>query len=311
MGAAKDTGGGGGGTWLPKWLKKIISGGDTNTTSKNTANDKDDNPNKYSTSGSNANYTSSSSSNTSSSSSNTSSSSSDSGGKGGTTVIKTIEPTPAIIPTNTTTTTPTSDGGTETTLAFSDPNAANYGTENTQAEIDAANRDKLLAAQKEASTAVTNSAFDIDTPILTGGNPNHYSTSSSNAVATPVLLPPKTEEQIEAGRLRNTPIETETGGMTGGGAAGNPDIEPPKEDLQPEIDTDTGGGGGGGGGGGSTISAPKGNFWSQGMPTVEETAEKDPKKKGKGRRRRALRLGAKSLAIPTIGSGGGSKTVGS
>jgi len=47
------------------------------------------------------------------------------------------------------------------------------------------------------------------------------------------------------------------------------------------------------------------------MPTVEETADKDPKKKGKGRRRRALRLGAKSLAIPTIGSGGGSKTVGS
>ena len=290
---AKDTGGGGGGSWIPDWLKKIISGGDTNTTSKNTTNDKDDNPNKYSTSGSNANYTSSSSS--------------DSGGKGGTTVIKTIEPTPAIIPTNTTTTTPTSDGGTETTLAFSDPNAANYGTENTQAEIDAANRDKLLAAQKEASTAVTNSAFDIDTPVLTGGNPNHYSTSSSNAVATPVLLPPKTEEQIEAGRLRNTPIETESGGMTSGGAAGNPDIEPPKEDLQPEIDT----GGGGGGGGGLYKSAPKGNFWSQGMPTVEATADKDPKKKGKGRRRRALRLGAKSLAIPTVGSGGSSKTVGS
>ena len=299
MGAAKDTGGGGGGSWVPDWLKKIISGGDTNTTSNNTTNDKDDNPNHYSSSGSNANYTSSSSSNTSSSSS-------DSGGKGGTTVIKTIEPTPAIIPTNTTTTTPTSDGGTETTLAFSDPNAANYGTENTQAEIDAANRDKLLAAQKEASAAVTNSAFDIDTPILTGGNPNHYSTSSSNAVATPILLPPETEEQIEARRLRNTPIETESGGMTSGGAAGNPIIESPEEDLQPEIDTDTGVGISG-----APPAKRGGNFWSQGMPTVEETADKDPKKKGKGRRRRALRLGAKSLAIPTIGSGGGSKTVGS
>ena len=191
----------------------------------------------------------------------------------------------------------------------------------------------LLAAQKEASTAVTNSASDID-PENPDVEPElDRPREKDQKDIDDTLLEPEIEESLTKDEIigivdkgvalqelaaenqslippkveMNTPIETESGGMTSGGAAGNPVIEPP-EDTTPVTDT---GGGGGGGVAGAPPAKRGGNFWSQGMPTVEETADKDPKKKGKGRRRRALRLGAKSLAIPTVGSGGSGKSVGS
>ena len=202
----------------------------------------------------------------------------------------------------------TSDGGTEVTPTFTDTQAANYP-----------NRDVGLNGTVpfevvEDPTPVTDpeaerrlAALKSKDPVPTTPTEEHFSQPVTPRDDTP-------EPEVND---RSIPQGTGSGGMTSEGAAGNtpdrvldPEVAdtyvPPVEDLP---DTDTGGGGG-------IAGAPPakrgGNFWSQGMPTVEETADKDPKKKGKGRRRRALRLGAKSLAIPTVGSGGGGgKSVGS
>jgi len=352
----------------------------------------------------------------------------------------------------------TPDGGTETTLAFSDTKAANFGTENTQAEKDAAAADKLLADQKDKSKDLNGGITPTDPknePSLgsvvapdkgfTDRNmPQETEVLEADADGptgvAPEIVPPKPPKKddkyippptVEGGMNGTVPFDidltptpdvgedtindgnipegTESQGRTGNGSAGNTendrtvtpnphqnDIPEPNagEDYEDDElsdrnipkETEVGGGGVGGNEDDDGIdeppeelypdhwsqpvepvipipdvptpypinpppkvplpppvapepepepepepapvvpeppedgpprapslyrSSPSGNFWSQGMPTVEETADKDPKKKGKGRRRRALRLGAKSLAIPTVGSGGGSKTVGS
>ena len=201
----------------------------------------------------------------------------------------------------------TSDGGTEVTPTFTDTQAANYPNRdvglNGTVPFEVV-EDPTPTTDPEAERRLA--ALKSKDPVPTTPTEEHFS--------QPVT--PRDDTTEPETNDRNIPQGTESGGMTSEGAAGNtsdrvlaPEVAdtyvPPVEDLP---DTDTGGGGG-------IAGAPPakrgGNFWSQGMPTVEETADKDPKKKGKGRRRRALRLGAKSLAIPTIGSGGGSKTVGS
>ena len=202
----------------------------------------------------------------------------------------------------------TPDGGTEVTPTFTDTQAANYP-----------NRDVGLNGTVpfevvEDPTPVTDpeaerrlAALKSKDPVPTTPTEEHFSQPVTPRDDTP-------EPEVND---RSIPQGTGSGGMTSEGAAGNtPDrvLDPEVADdytPPPETPTKTSSGGGIAGAPSLYSSSSGGNFWSQGMPTVEATADKDPKKKGKGRRRKALRLGAKSLAIPTVGSGGGGKSVGS